>query len=705
MFNPSPNNQFPKNSSPKNNVNQYSKEVHGHKDILSQYSSTSGSKAVREIRQQKIALYKHLLTNQLIKEQGAVCNRFEKAFSEHAFKIPPQSLNFLKSSLKKLAKEIQRLMNNGKYSEEAIKQFLPKIPEFDNPDSGHAVYFNSQVAKNGYQQFLQAFKEQCLILARHQNVDTENEGTKSNFLGVNKTASIKRLRDSKPFDQKELEAEIIDLQKAMAKQQPGKKEVSMFSGVNSNKVIQGFNSKSADIFNLKAAEIVKELSTYTVMDLIDKIREISYEEDKDKQDMENQSFFMQSKSNSKPLKPPVTPILKGHTSNLSYIEEEKKEELVDKFNPVASNPLADGFGEFDPDSVAGQPLAVQLGSINNSLPTWARIDLNTAEAAIAKAKATNDKDFPIFLPKNLPGRENFDEARPMQRHSILITKTESGYQILFKPNFTDRLGDVNGHEMLRGGMKNVKPTGVEISLSEKHELMGVKRVVTMSKSPREQMYKGNKYVGLKNQVLDELLGDKIIADGFSKIKFKDGKMNHRVIYTQDYLGKDLTKLHGRLDDSTKKDITRQIFNRFLQNGKTLEKNLLPQGMYDLKLNNTLWDGKRVHFIDFESEGKTFSTKNTDRSDDDVDKRRREQQLFELCVLAYDLHQPEGQRLIDQNEEVSCRATEFGWDKPETGADLILNKKNPFTALVRRAYDGLLYFEDLSHELRKTEYLD
>lgn len=277
---------------------------------------------------------------------------------------------------------------------------------------------------------------------------------------------------------------------------------------------------------------------------------------------DSNSFFSQSRS------APVTKTSYKDDRNNICIEEFTLNEKIEEINQT-----------FPPENMLNE---IELGFI-----------LNCVDKYIYNNKSVS---FPIFFHK-------YDSSLSSNiKHSILLYKDEDKYKILIKPNLHN---EDKSNFVIKGGSKIIKTLGIEISFKKNKKLDTIDRVVTHSTTFTNLIENNqiNQYL-CKNLDLQENDSELLKASGFREISFKykkHGITQTRVIYVQKYLGESLYNLilNNKLTKPEIKVIATQLIEKFRYGD---------DGIYDIKLLNTLWDGKNVSYIDYAEKNFTYITK-------------------------------------------------------------------------------------------------
>jgi len=221
---------------------------------------------------------------------------------------------------------------------------------------------------------------------------------------------------------------------------------------------------------------------------------------------------------------------------------------------------------------------------NKDLPKDQHILPSEIWVAISKLyKATDSDLLPLFL----------DKASTKLHHSILIYKDAvlGTYNILIKP----AIRNLDSHENIqKGSYKYVKTSGVLIKFNKSKGFEDSSQVVTVSASPFWEDIGIRK---VKDKMLEKQpnsLKDSYIKDGFTPLQFQDNKNQQRMIFVQSYYGEDIISLltANKITTETKQVIAKQIIRNF------------KFSMHDIKLENMLWNGTVLKFIDYTT--KTYS---------------------------------------------------------------------------------------------------
>ncbi|MFN8769628.1 MAG: hypothetical protein ACK5Z5_01820 [Neisseriaceae bacterium] len=197
----------------------------------------------------------------------------------------------------------------------------------------------------------------------------------------------------------------------------------------------------------------------------------------------------------------------------------------------------------------------------------------------------------ILLDDNIEFPKLFVKGTGKLKHSVILYKNSDKYKVLIKPNFSNKdIDNESKNKHLKGGgYKIVKTTGFEITLKKDKPLKSVERIVTHSKDRR---------LARKNSDLKNKLGKGLEEEGYKEIKFTDNQGMKRIIYTQKYLGEDLTELLPSLTEENRRKIMGQLWSK-VQFGE--------EGTHDIKLHNVLWYEETATLIDFTKKSYTYLT--------------------------------------------------------------------------------------------------
>ncbi|MFN8769842.1 MAG: hypothetical protein ACK5Z5_08305 [Neisseriaceae bacterium] len=317
---------------------------------------------------------------------------------------------------------------------------------------------------------------------------------------------------------------------------------------------------------------------------------------------------------------------------------------------------------------------LKISEINKKIGKAQQVTVGEIEYIFEKIKQLQ-KDrilkYPVFLRKCY-----------LLKHSVVVYEYQNKLKILFKPNLHNNVCYNHYHPYVqRGSRKIIKTTGIEITFNKYYELESVDRVVTYSKNYT------NKY---KNSKLKNDVGELVKSEGFREVIFKNNINNTtRILYVKEYYGEDLYTLmeENKLSMNIRLEIMRQLIDQ------------LKPTIYDIKLENILWDGRLARFIDDKEESTTYThyqfmsnfikIQNSVKDDQEkvaaIDLILRDNQPFTLSLLFFQL-------------SANCsfdKLNKFVWQfdykrniEPQYVLELLRAEdfsNNPFAGLLYKAY--------------------